>query len=343
MVRDPGYRGRRFGFRRPPPGMVAPYRVLMGWRWIVSATGLALVAALGVVTLPRRYLLRWLPAAIAVAGGSAVLALLEGFRGAMFPELKRVDLPVEDLPAPFDGFTLGQLTDLHLGMPFTRRAVPRAVSALMAECPDVLVLTGDYISFYRHLRLLPPLLQSLQAPHGVFAIFGNHDHWTDLKAIERVLRESGITVLNNEHRVISVGGERLVIAGVDDLWGGAPDLQAALTGAPADAPVILLAHSPDYVDEACHSGVAVQLSGHTHAGHIRLPVLGPLFLPRYGLYYDRAMHRVGRTLLYVSHGLGGLPIRFGSRAEVTLFTLRREEGRGDRGEAGEMNEQTGLA
>ena len=336
MVRDPGYRGRRFGFRRPPPGMVAPYRVLMGWRWIVSGGGIALAATFAARTLPRRYLLRWLPTVVALAGGSSLLMLLEGLRGVMFPELKHVDLPIEDLPASFDGFKVGQLTDLHLGMPFTRRTVPKAASALMAESPDALVLTGDYISFYRHLRLLPPVLGSLQAPHGVFAIFGNHDHWVDLRAVERVLREAGITVLKNEHRVITTGDEQLVIAGVDDLWGGAPDLQAALAGVPTGAPIILLAHSPDFADEACQTGVAVQLSGHTHAGHIRLPVLGPLFLPRYGLYYDRAMYRVGRMLLYVSHGLGGLPIRLGSRAEVTVFTLRRTEGVGTREQVTEV-------
>ncbi len=324
-MRDPGFRGPRFGFRRPPPGVAAPYRVLIGRRWLVSGMLLALTSAAGLLALPRRHLARALGLLVASSVSAGVLALIEGVRGALYPELKHVDLPIDDLPAPLEGFTIGQLSDLHLGMPFTRRAVPSAIAALLAEQPSLLVLTGDYISFYRHLRLLPPLLRSLSAPHGVYAIFGNHDHWTDLRAVARVLREAGITVLLNEHRVLTVEGARLVLAGVDDLWGGAPDLAAALDGAPVDVPIILLAHSPDYAAEASQSPVAVQLAGHTHAGHIRLPWLGPLFLPRYGLHYDRGMHRVGQMVLYVSHGLGGLPIRFGSRAEVTVLTLRRRE------------------
>ena len=107
------------------------------------------------------------------------------------------------------------------------------------------------------------------------------------------------------------------------MWDGAPDLERALADTPADAPIILLAHSPDFADIAARSHVALQLAGHSHGGHIRLPWLGPLLLPRHGVRHDRGLHRLGEMWLYVSHGLGGWPLRLGCRAEVTLLTLRR--------------------
>jgi predicted MPP superfamily phosphohydrolase len=248
---------------------------------------------------------------------------LEGLRGAAFPTIEHVDLPIDRLPEVFDGFKIAQLTDLHLGVPLTHGAMRRAVAAVEAEQPDLIALTGDYVSFSRHLPLLREALQSLSAPYGLYAIFGNHDHWTHPEVIAQLLRDLGIHLLVNEHRTVRAGDEVLVIAGVDDLWDGHPDLEAALAGVPAGAPVILLAHAPDYADTAALGPVAVQLAGHTHAGHIRLPGLGPLFLPRHGVRYDRGLHRVGQMWLYVCHGLGGWPIRIGSRAEVTVFTLRR--------------------
>ena len=324
MPRKPRQAGERYyAWRRPRAGEEALFEILVGWRWTAAAllTGCLSVAA--VLAQPAHRRLRALRGLALAAIVSAVLALLEGFRGAAFPAIKQVDLPIDRLPEVFDGLKIAQLSDLHLGTPPTGGAMRRAVAAVQAAKPDLIALTGDYVSYSRHLPLVRAALRSLSAPYGIYAIFGNHDHWTHPEAITQVMRELGIHLLVNEHRTVSVGTGVLVIAGVDDIWDGHPDLAAALTGAPPGAPVILLAHAPDYADTAAQAPVAVQLAGHTHAGHIRLPGLGPLFLPRHGVRYHRGLHRVGQMWLYVCQGIGGWPIRIGSRAEVTVFTLRR--------------------
>jgi predicted MPP superfamily phosphohydrolase len=188
----------------------------------------------------------------------------------------------------------------------------------------MIMFTGDFISYARYLRRLPLLMAPLRAPSGMFACAGNHDHWVGLSDVAQVLARCGIDLLLNEHRTITIRGERLVVAGVDDLWDGEPDLDRALAGAPQGVPVVLLAHSPDYADIAARSPVILQLAGHSHGGHIRLPWLGPLLLPRHGIRHDRGLHRLGNMWLYVSHGLGGWPLRIGCRAEVTLLTLRTD-------------------
>jgi predicted MPP superfamily phosphohydrolase len=327
-------RGRRFSWRRPAAGAAPHFEVLVSSRWTAAVAAITGLAALALGRLPRA---RRAPALGGLLFGmlfGGLLLLLEGVRGAAFAVFRRVDLPIDQLPPALEGFTIAQLSDLHLGVPLTYRAIRRAVAAVESARPDLIVLTGDYITYDRHLPLLRAALAPLAAPHGILAIFGNHDHWTDLPAITRLLQDLGIEVLVNRHRTLAVGDAQLVIAGVDDIWDGAPDLDAALAGAPAGAPVILLAHSPDFADEAARSCAAVQLAGHTHAGHIRLPGLGALFLPRHGIRYDRGLWRVGNMWLYVSQGLGGWPIRIGCRPEATLFTLRRgdrEQGTGDRG------------
>lgn len=242
---------------------------------------------------------------------------------ALFPLLKRVDLPVCELPPGLDRLAIAHVSDMHYGMPLTRAAVRKGLRAVQEAEPQVIVFTGDFVSYARYLPELSPLLAALHAPSGLFACNGNHDHWAGLDRVAQVLDECGIELLTNEHRVLSIRDARLVIAGVDDLWDGVPDLTRALAGAPYDVPVVLLAHSPDYADRAARSPVMLQLAGHSHGGHIRLPWLGALLLPRHGIRHDRGLHRIGDMWLYVSHGLGGWPLRIGCRAEVTLLTLRR--------------------
>ena len=314
--------GRYFAWRRPRPDVLAHFQVLIGWRWIVAGAVVCLVALARVLVLPLPHRGRAIGAMVAGGGAAGVLTLLAGIRNAAIPLLKRVDLPLADLPPSLAGRMIAQISDLHLGVPLSRSAVRRALAAVQAARPDLIVITGDFVSYTRHLPLLREALQDLRAPYGLYASLGNHDHWTDLASLARLLGECRVRLLVNEHRAVTIGDATLVIAGVDDLWDGRPDLDAALAGVPAGAPIILLAHSPDYADRAAQSAVAVQLAGHSHGGHIRLPLLGPLLLPRHGVRYDRGLRRVGRMWLYVSHGLGGWPLRVGCRAEVTLFTLR---------------------
>jgi len=220
-------RGRPYGWRRPPAGEAVHFEVLVSMRW--TLVGLLGAAALGsgLVALPQGRRRRAFGALALAGAASGLIAAFEGIRGAAFPELRHVDLPIQDLPEALDGFRIGQLSDLHYGVPLTPRSVRLAVAAVRDARPDVIVFTGDFISFTRHLPALRRVLKELQAPHGVFAIWGNHDYWTDLAKLDQLLRELGITPLINEHRVITSGGAALVIAGVDDIWEGDPNLDGA--------------------------------------------------------------------------------------------------------------------
>jgi len=312
---------RFFAVRPRGPDQPPPFRVLLGWRWMAAGVATGATVLVAMLALPRRRarILRVLAAGGAVG---SFAALANGLHNALFPALKQIDLALEGLPHPFAGLRVMHISDMHVGAPLTRRAVRRALALARAAQPDLILLTGDFVSYTRHLDLLPTLLGTLQAPLGMYASLGNHDQWTQPATLARILDAAGIRLLVNQHCVVTRGGARLIIAGVDDVWSGKPDLEAALLDAPADVPVILLAHSPDYADVALHAPVALQLAGHSHGGHIRLPLLGPLMLPRHGIRYDRGLHRLGRMTLYVSHGVGGWPLRIGCRSEVTLFTLR---------------------
>lgn len=240
--------------------------------------------------------------------------------------VERVSLPLPGLPPDLAGFRIVQMSDFHLH-PYTKiELVQRAVARSNALRPDAVALTGDYVlEEARSVWELAAALAQLEAPHGVYAVLGNHDMARGPATIRAGLEAAGITVLDNMHRTLAVGEERLVIAGVDNPGFGRPDLDAALAGAPPDAPVILLAHEPDFADIFLAEGrVQVQLSGHTHGGQIRLPGRGPLVLPTNGRKYHTGLYRVGEGWVYTTRGVGvnGMPLRINCPPEITLLTLQ---------------------
>jgi predicted MPP superfamily phosphohydrolase len=168
-------------------------------------------------------------------------------------------------------------------------------------------------------------LRELDARDGIYAVLGNHDHWTDVQAVSDAIREAGIQLMINESAMIERDGERLYIAGVDDIWENKQDLDAALSDIPTDSCVILLAHEPDYADTAATDGrIDLQLSGHSHGGQIRLPLIGAPVLPVLAKHYDQGLYTIQDMKLYVNRGLGMLdpPVRFLCPSEITCMTLR---------------------
>lgn len=228
------------------------------------------------------------------------------------------------LPEVFDGFRIVQLSDIHHS-PFTsREQIKRAVDTANSLQPDIIALTGDYISKER--RYAAPcaeLLGRLRARHGVYAVLGNHDHWTDAALITDLFRAEGITVLVNQGMRFEKNGAAFWLAGVDDTMVGLEDLSLALAGSTEDELKLLLAHNPIVLRRAARAGVDLVLSGHTHGGQVSLrPERSASGRPRRRLL--KGLARQGETQIYVTRGLGTvvLPVRFGCPPEVSLLELR---------------------
>jgi predicted MPP superfamily phosphohydrolase len=155
-------------------------------------------------------------------------------------------------------------------------------------------------------------------------VLGNHDHGRNPELIARALDKNGIAVLRNYGLYVERAGARLWVAGVDDVLGGGTNLEQALRGIPKSEPTVLLAHEPDYADSVRDYPVDLQLSGHSHGGQVRVPLVGALYLPPLGRKYPSGLRQLGSLTLYTNRGIGTtvLPVRLNSAPEVTLLTLR---------------------
>jgi predicted MPP superfamily phosphohydrolase len=219
-----------------------------------------------------------------------------------------------------DGFTIAQISDIHLGQPHSDVNLQWSIQQLSRYKPDLIVLTGDLVNDRPALTRLSNYLRRMHAPCGVYAIAGNHDYTEEVDDVRHALEFVGIPLLQNQGLLIHHNGVPFWLAGVDDVWHGQMDIASAVKSAPPDVPIILLAHSPDAILEACqYPAIVLQLSGHVHGGHVRLPALGPLAMPRFGRHYTHGTHRVGATHLHVSIGLSGRPFRIGNTPELTIL------------------------
>ena len=247
------------------------------------------------------------------------------------PVVERVEVLLQRLPESLDGLTVVQLSDLHYDSAWAGDLIRSAVEITNQLTPDLIVLTGDYVtasSFASSSRAAldskrcAQILGGLHAPLGVFAVLGNHDHETDPGVVTRSLEASGITVLRNCNLRVEKSGECFWIAGVDDVLKGDANLARTLQG--AQGFTVLLAHEPDYADAVAGHPVDLQLSGHSHGGQVRLPLVGSPYLPELARKYPRGLRQVGALKLYTNCGIGTivLPVRFDCPPEITLLTLR---------------------
>jgi predicted MPP superfamily phosphohydrolase len=253
-------------------------------------------------------------------GEAARAALTEPFR--LTVEHHQIHLP--RLPHQLDGFRVVQLSDIHHS-PFTsREQIERAVETANSLQPDIVALTGDYVSKERNYAApCAELMSRLRARYGVYAVLGNHDHWTDAALITDLFRAEGITVLVNQGMRFENKGAAFWLAGVDDTMVGLEDLPLALAGSSENEFKLLLAHNPIILRRAARAGVDLVLSGHTHGGQVSLrPERNAAGRPRRRLL--KGLARQGDTQIYITRGLGTvvLPVRFGCPPEVSLLELR---------------------
>ena len=343
-----------------PLGLVAgrvarpPLANVLTWLGLLL---LGLFSSLLVLTVLRdvALLLRWLAGLVlpvaplqgfrsASAGWVPLLALLVTLLGFLNARrtaaVVRVDVPIRGLPAALQGFTVAQISDVHVGPTIRHAYLQRIVSRVNALGADVVAITGDLVDgkvgeLARHVA---PLAE-LQSRHGTFFVTGNHEYYSGAQAWIVELRRLGLTVLLNEHVVlrhgavvgsegtmaVAVEGAELVLAGVTDFSAHhfdeshRSDPAAALLGAPLDAVRVLLAHQPRSAAAAAQAGFDLQLSGHTHGGQF-----WPwnLFV-RFQQPFTSGLRRLQDLWVYTSRGTGywGPPKRFGAPSEITFLRL----------------------
>jgi predicted MPP superfamily phosphohydrolase len=249
--------------------------------------------------------------------------------------VNRIELPVRGLPRPLAGLRVAQLSDFHFGPHIPTGYLEGAIERTAAEKPDVVALTGDYIDRGpNHVRDAAKLFRTLKAPLGVFAVLGNHDfavhtargkrkHPELDRAVADALGSEGVTMLRNRGVRVQRDGASIHVAGVDDLWSGASNLDAAFDGTCPQTPRVLLAHNPQTVEQLGTHRADVILSGHTHGGQINWPGVGPLLLGKKARRWAAGLYPVESGHLYVNTGVGfGWRFRFGVRPELAVLTLK---------------------
>lgn len=276
--------------------------------------------------LSRRQFLTGLAAAplVGVSATSAYARLIAPYHY----EVSETDIFLRNLPERFEGFRVTQLTDVHHSRIVSIEEVRRVVELTNMTKPDLIALTGDYTTSYRrYIEPCAEALGSLNAPEGVWAVLGNHDHYTDRELTTRALERNHIRVLNNANTTLRRGSDVLQLSGIDDWSWAGTDWPRAFHGLHHKQPTVLLSHQPIVLDFAESEKVGLILSGHTHGGQIDLPLIGPpaAHFATKDLKYAQGLFRRGETQLYVSRGTGviGLPLRFGVRPEVAVLRLRR--------------------
>jgi predicted MPP superfamily phosphohydrolase len=281
----------------------------------------------------RRFL--QLAAGVAATG---VLALAEdGIVESNRPAQVTIQVELARLPAAFDGFTIAQLSDFHYDEQFSVVPLKAAIEIVNGLQPDLIVLTGDFVTVPMLHRVFHSAKQAasaiepcsgfltqLRSRLGTVAILGNHDVDTDPPRIIETLQSHGISVLRNRSMALEREGSRVWLCGLDAVTQGRQDINRALHGVPRNELVVLLVHEPDFADEAALYPVDLQLSGHSHGGQVWIPGVGAPWLPEFARKYPRGLRRIGPLTLYTNMGLGTirLPIRLDCPPEITLFTLR---------------------
>lgn len=273
----------------------------------------------------RRFFLKQ-SVAWTLAGGTLVLGGAGLVGAKKKPAVREVLLPIAGLHPDLDGFSIVQITDIHLSSTIGRPFLEEVVRQVNALGPDLVAVTGDLVDGHViHLGEAARPLGDLSSTHGTFFVTGNHEYY--FKAGEWIdhLTTIGVTVLTNEHRLIQRGQGRLLVAGVPDLFGERfipthrSDPIKALAGAPEAHVKLLLAHQPMSVYEAARAGFDVQISGHTHGGQF----FPWTFVVGLNQPFMAGLYRHGPTRLYVSRGTGywGPPMRLGAPSEITRLIL----------------------
>ena len=245
--------------------------------------------------------------------------------------VETVRLELRRLPKVFSGIRVAQISDIHMGGWMNKDRLQIVANLLMNEQPDVLLITGDFLigrGFAEKTRnwlgdlntVLTPLASAIPS----YAVLGNHDYWTNSRAVRAMLSSSGITDLTNTVSMLHRQGRTLYLCGVDDVRAGDVRLDQVSSQLNGEDAAILLAHEPDFADVSAATGkFDLQVSGHTHGGQIVLPIFGAPILPQLGKKYPSGLYKVGDMFQYTNRGLGAnhMALRWNCPPEITIFLL----------------------
>lgn len=245
--------------------------------------------------------------------------------------VETIRLSLRRLPDAFSGIRVAHISDIHMGGWMNRERLQSVANWLLNEQPDLLLNTGDFLigrGFTERTRQWLDEITAVLAPVASvipsFAVLGNHDYWTDARAVRAMLAASGISDLTNTVYTLERQGKMLHLCGVDDVRAGKVRLEDVTAQLHNNGAAILLVHEPDFADVSAATGkFDLQVSGHTHGGQIVLPFIGPPFLPRLGEKYPSGLYRVGEMFHYTNRGLGAghIPVRWNCPPEITIFIL----------------------
>lgn len=267
---------------------------------------------------------------VGTAAGAAMVLTGKTYAHSVEPEwieVTRRTLAIPGWPSAFDGLRVAHLTDLHHSPMVSLEYLERSVATANRERPDLVVLTGDYVTQGMGKQFIEPVaaaVGNLAAPLGVVASLGNHDMLVDGPAVCRSLGRHGVAVLRNQHADLSRRGGRLSIVGLGDLWTEGVDLAGAFREIPADRASLILMHNPDTFEEWPAGRRGLILAGHTHGGQVVIPGYGPPLVPsRYGQKYARGLFERAGAAMYVNRGLGTtvVHVRFLARPEIAILTI----------------------
>ena len=235
------------------------------------------------------------------------------------------------IPAALDGVRIGLLSDFHLGNGVDEARIEQSVAQLNALKPDIALLGGDYVHRWGLGAKAAHALRDLYAPLGVFAVLGNHDYWNNPRQLSQTMSAEfaqakfPFKLMRNESYQLNINNTALHIVGVDNVTVNRHDFAKAVQGVPKNEAAVLLVHEPDIADEAAAAHpFALQVSGHSHGGQVRIPFVHPWWTPTFARKYIAGLFIVNEMQLYVTRGIGmsWMPMRFLCPPEVTLMTLR---------------------
>jgi predicted MPP superfamily phosphohydrolase len=237
---------------------------------------------------------------------------------------EQIKIPLNGIGPALAGLKLVQISDLHLHPVTTAEMISKTVAAVNALTPDLILITGDFITQQGHdAGELADILKGLRSSLGTYGVMGNHDCWHSPRIVQQELERVGIRILTNKAEKLAVSGESLWIGGTDSVWAGYPDRGPAMPENPS-IPTVMLIHEPDFADVvATKNRQLLQLSGHSHGGQVRAPLLGAPVTVDWGRKYVRGLYQIGKVRLYVNRGIGctGLGVRFACPPEITTISL----------------------